>query len=96
MSCRNGSPGTFVKQCNPIYERAHFNQRSQQEGETVDAFVSALHTLAEHCEYGELRRQMIRDRLVVGLLDSNPSERLQLEADLKLEVPLLEPESVKQ
>ena len=68
----------FVKQRNTIYEHAHFNQRSQQPGEMVDAFVTALHTLAEHCEYGELRRQMIRDRLVVGLLNSNLSERLQL------------------
>ena len=75
----------FVKQRNPIYERARFNQRSQQQGETVDAFVTALHTLAEHCEYGELRSQMIRDRLVVGLLDANLSEKLQLEANLKLE-----------
>ena len=75
----------FVKQRNPIYERARFNQRAQQQGETVDAFVMALHTLSEHCEYGELRSQMIRDRLVVGLLDANLSEKLQLEADLKLE-----------
>ena len=75
----------FIKQGNPIYERALFNQRSQQQGETVDTFVTALHTLAEHCEYGKLRSQMIRDRLVVGLLDANLSEKLQLETGLKLE-----------
>ena len=75
----------FVKRHNPIYERARFNQRLQQQGETVDSFLTALHSLAEHCEYGTLRNQMIRDSLVVGLLDANLSERLQLEADLKLE-----------
>ena len=31
----------FVKQRNPIYERARFNQRVQQQGETVDSFVTA-------------------------------------------------------
>ena len=75
----------FVKQRNPIYERAHFNQQSQQQGELVDAFVTAIHTLAEHCEYNKLWNQMIRDNLVVGLLDANLSEKLQLEAGLKLE-----------
>ena len=38
----------------------------------------------KHCVYGPLREQMIHDRLVVGLLDHNLSERLQLESDLKL------------
>ena len=68
----------FVKRHNPIYERARFNQRSQQPGESIDSFVTSFHSLAEHCEYGALREQMIRDRLVVGLLDPNLSERLQL------------------
>lgn len=74
----------FVKRHNPIFERARFNQRMQQQGETVDSFVTALHSLAEHCDYGPLREQMIRDRLVVGLLDANLAEKLQLEPDLKL------------
>ena len=34
----------FVKQRNPMYERAHFNQRVEQPGETVDLFVMALYT----------------------------------------------------
>ena len=74
----------FAKRHNPIFERARFNQRMQQQGETVDSFVTALHSLAEHCDYGLLREQMIRDRLVVGLLDANLAEKLQLESDLKL------------
>ena len=37
----------FVKNINVIYERAKFNRRCQHEGETVDQFVTALHTLAE-------------------------------------------------
>ena len=75
----------FVKQCKLIYDRTHFNQRDQQQGETVKLFVTALHSLTEHCKYGILCTQIIRDHLVVGLLDANLSKQLQLEADLKLE-----------
>ena len=49
-----------------IYERVKFNQCKQEEDETVDAFVMALYELAEHCSYGNLHDEMIRDRLVVG------------------------------
>ena len=65
--------------------RARFNQQIQQPGETVDSFVTALHSLAEHYDYKELRETMIHDRLVAGLLDASLSERLQLEPDLTLQ-----------
>ena len=74
----------FIQQLNPIYERARFNLRKQEAGESVDSFVTALFTLSEHCGYGTFRDEMIRDRLVVGLLDGNLSERLQLKPDLTL------------
>ena len=65
----------FVKCHNPIFERAKFNQRSQKEGESVDSFVTDLHVLAEHCGYGPLHDEMIRDKLVVGLKYARLSER---------------------
>ena len=67
----------FVRRHNPIFERAKFNQRKQEEGEPVDSFITALHCLAEYCGYGELHDEMIRDQLVVGLCDASLSERLQ-------------------
>ena len=75
----------FVKKHNVIYERACFNQRRQEEGETFDNYVTALYGLVEHCKYGSLQSEMIRDRIIVGLRDRKLSERLQLEADLTLE-----------
>ncbi|XP_062506137.1 uncharacterized protein LOC134182720 isoform X2 [Corticium candelabrum] len=57
----------FVKTRNIIYERAKFNQRVQFEGEPVDEFITSLYSLVEHCSYGELTNEMIRDRLVVEL-----------------------------
>ena len=65
----------FVKCRNPIFERAKFNQRSQKEGKSVDNFVTDLHVLAEHCSYGPLHDEMIRDKLVVGLKYARLSER---------------------
>ena len=43
-----------------------------------------LFELAENCEYGALRDEMIRDRIVVGIRDSSLSERLQLDPELSL------------
>ena len=67
-----------------IYERAKFNSHRQQDGETVDQFVTALHTLAENCSYRQLREEMIRDWLVVGLCDMLVSMKLQLDPELTL------------
>ena len=78
----------FVKKRNVIYERARFNTRCQGKDESVDAFVTALHSLAQYCNYKELHDEMIRDRLVVGLRDAKLSEKLQLDADLTLETAL--------
>ncbi|KAL7870545.1 hypothetical protein SRHO_G00080420 [Serrasalmus rhombeus] len=75
----------FVVRRNVIFERAKFNQRQQEQGETVDSFITSLHCLSEHCGYGHLHNEMVRDRLVVGLRDKKLSEQLQLDSELTLE-----------
>ena len=40
--------------------------------------------MADHCEYGALRDQKIRERIVVGIVDSALSLKLQLDAKLTL------------
>ena len=75
----------FVKKRNIIYERLKFNLRIQKEGESIDSFITDLHCLAQHCNYGILRDEMIRDRIVVGLLDAGLSMKLQLDPELTLE-----------
>ena len=86
----------FVKDINVIYERAKFNRRTQQEGETVDQFVTALHKSAEYCSYGGLREEMIHDCLVVGLQDATVSLKLQMDPELTLKKQLLLLLKVKQ
>ena len=49
----------------------------QEEGELVDSFITSLYHLAEHCNYRGLHDEMIQDRIVVGLRDSNLSQKLQ-------------------
>jgi hypothetical protein len=79
----------FKVRRNVIFERARFNGRSQHEGETAEQYIMELYTLAEHCEYGDLKDEMIRDRLVVGIRDAALSQQLQLDAKLTLETAKL-------
>ena len=75
----------FVPRRNVVFERAKFNQRRQEDGETVDAFIMDLYRLAEFCDYKVLQGEMIRDRIVVGIWDSQLSEKLQMDPKLTLE-----------
>ena len=75
----------FVAKRNVIFERAKFNQRNQEPNETVDSFITDLYNLAEHCSFGVLKEEMIRDRIVVGLKDMKLSEQLQMDSELTLE-----------
>ncbi len=74
----------FIVRRNVIYERAKFNLRIQKDSESVESYITDLHALSEHCKYGALREEMIRDRIVVGIRDSRLSEKLQLDAELTL------------
>ena len=75
----------FVKKRNVIYERAKFNRRKQEVGESVNSFITDLYGLAEHCQFGTLHDELIRDRIMVELLNQKLSEKLQLLSDLTLE-----------
>jgi len=67
---------------NMIYERANFNSRVQRSGEPIDDFLTSLYSLAESCSFGQLKEELIRDRVVVGILAKSLSERLQLDPTL--------------
>ena len=74
----------FQKRRNVVVERARFNRRSQQPGEPIDTFIQDLYRMSEYCEYGTLKDSLIRDRIVVGVVDDNLSDRLQARDDLTL------------
>ena len=75
----------FQVRKNVIFEHARFNRRSQGQSESIEQFITSLYQLAETCEYGELKDEMIRNRIVVGIRDQALSEHLQLNSTLTLE-----------
>ena len=72
----------FKVRTNKTLERAKFNRRDQWEGESVDSYVTALYALVEHCEYGAMKDELLRDRIVVSIRDK---KHLQVDPDLTLE-----------
>ena len=65
-------------------ERAKFQQSRQENDATVETLITALHALAEYCNYGTLKDEMIRDRIVESMQDQTLSEKLQLVPELYL------------
>jgi len=57
--------------------------------ELAERFIASLHNLAADCKYGELKNEMIRDRIVIGIRDLSLSERLQLDPGVTLQRPKL-------
>ena len=75
----------FIVKRNVIFERAKFNSRNERAGESVDSFIADLYGLASHCNFGALKEELIRERIVVGLQNRELSEKLQLDPNLTLE-----------
>ena len=48
---------------------------TQEEREPVNSFMTSLYQLAEHWNYHDLHDEIIQDRIVVGLQDSNLSDK---------------------
>ena len=65
-----------------IVQRFKFNTRNQSESESIATYLAALRTLAEHCEYGDSLKEMLRDRLVCGVRHEGIQKRLLAEKDL--------------
>ncbi|XP_019614733.1 PREDICTED: uncharacterized protein K02A2.6-like [Branchiostoma belcheri] len=78
----------FETYCNPkkneTVERYKFFTRSQSNGETFDEYITDLKTLAAECGFGEIRESLIRDRILIGILDGKVRERLLRESNLSL------------
>ena len=51
----------------------------------MDNFIIDLYTQVEFCAYGDLKEEIIRDRIVAGIRDARLAEKLQLDADLTLQ-----------
>jgi hypothetical protein len=69
----------FEAYCKPkaseLFETYRFLSRKQEQGEPIDAYVTALRTLSEGCGFADKERR-IRDQVVLGIRDDRVRERL--------------------
>ena len=79
----------FEEYCAPrkdvILERFNFNKCVQSKEEDTDSFLTRLKNIAASCEFGELKEELIRDRIVIGIRGDSVLERLQREKNLTSE-----------
>jgi len=59
-----------------IYERACFFRRCQQPEETVEQYVKFLNDISDERDFSN-RSERMRDRIVVGITDTNCSREIQ-------------------
>ena len=79
----------FEQCCEPHrnvpFERYRFNRLVQDAGETYDQYHTALHKVAEGCDFQTISlNEILRDRLVFGVRDAKVRERLLRESKLTL------------
>ena len=77
--------GFTIGETNETYKRYMFNSRNQSPNETFDAYVAALRTLSQTCNFCEcIRESLIRDRIVLGIQNLQTRKRLLQERKLTL------------
>ncbi|XP_071055933.1 uncharacterized protein [Onthophagus taurus] len=74
----------FIPKTNISVERHKFNTRIQMEGETFDGFLSELRKIAANCDFGTLKEELIKDRIVCATRDKRVKDRLLRESNLTL------------
>ena len=60
---------------NVIYERVKFNSLKQGD-QAIHQFITSVQSQADNCDYGTMRDQLVRDRIVVGVNDNLLREQL--------------------
>ena len=73
-----------IGKTNIIYERYKFNNRSQEQTESIDTYVTALRAPAETCEFGTLKDHLTRDRIVCEVRENAVRRKLLQESGLTL------------
>ena len=56
-----------IGETNETYERYVFNKCDQQQGESFDSYLSALHSLIKICNFRTLQDNLLRDHVVLGI-----------------------------
>ena len=70
------------------FESYRFHVRSQEQSESIDAYVAELRKLAKGCNFGEQEDRMIRDRILAGCRSQKFREKLLEDSKLTLKSAL--------
>ncbi|KAF7643879.1 hypothetical protein LDENG_00231610 [Lucifuga dentata] len=75
----------FIAKVNVVVEQHMFRKRVQGPNESILQYIAALRDLASTCDFGEMCKDMIRDKFVEHVASHRIRERLLLESGLTLE-----------
>ncbi|GLV46088.1 hypothetical protein CBL_05173 [Carabus blaptoides fortunei] len=67
-------------------QRFQFHKRDQKSTESVAEYITELKKIAEHCQFGVILQDMLRDRLVCGVKNESVQRRLLAEPELTFDV----------
>ena len=70
---------------NEIAQRYIFFKRDRRAGENVKEYIAELRKLSEHCNFGNILQESLRDRFVCGLNDEKVQQKLLASKDLTLQ-----------
>lgn len=77
--------GRCVTERNETFDRYNFFKRNQESGETMNTYITAATKLANSCNFGVMKDNQVRDRLVHGIRDDTSRQRLLAQKTLTLE-----------
>ena len=77
--------GYFTPKKNLTLLRFKFFTARQQDGESFDEFLTRLRKLSKDCDFASLQDSLLRDMIIIGILDKRLQERLLRESDITLE-----------
>ena len=81
-ACMTALENYFKPQRIVVYERYVFNSCEQNQGESFDSYVTRLRKFASSCKFGTLTDELIRDKLVIGIMVRGTKVKLLWEKSL--------------
>ena len=69
----------------PQYERYLLRKRTQQNGESIESYITELKTMVKRCAIpSNFEDEMIKDQIIFGIIGNAPRERILQEKTMNL------------
>ena len=76
----------FTRCTNAIHERAMFNVTDQGSTETAESYIRRLYKKEDRCQFGTMKDELLRDRILVGMHDRDLAVELQRQGKILTDV----------